>query len=283
MMHPLLCSSLSAAFLGWFCMATILLLFLWGICPRSRHIPAPPWHWTIREICTPVLASVGRFTSSDAELCPSSQAPADLTQTLIRLMIAGLEKATTVEKAPGPGAHHLFPPTAGASDFIDSTRHSAAISVIHRHGRGEERISFKGKMGRLAWVVSPGLTGQGLSRRGYGPDLGRGAVAHDRVQPTHDPVWPMAEGRRHRTGRSEALASSRMSGASQPSSRRQGPRRVLTPDFRVALTFLGLGIFMNYVARNSLVGFVASSLGIFLVVQTSRLRFRFSSDRWPAP
>lgn len=134
-----------------------------------------------------------------------------------------------------------------------------------------------------AWVLSSGLMGQDLPRRSHESDLGRGAVAHGPWLPTPGPLWRMTEGRRHRSGRPGALASSRMSGSSQPSSRRPGPRRVLTPDFRVALTFLGLGIFMNYVVRNSFAGFVASTLGIFLVIQTSRLRFRFSSDRWTAP
>jgi hypothetical protein len=158
-----------------------------------------------------------------------------------------------------------------------------------QRGRVERRTGERRKkrgstvsksMAPPAWVVSPGLMGQGLPRRSHDPDLGRGAVACGPWQPMPGPVWTMAQGRRHRNGRPGALASSRMSGSSQPSSRRPGPRRVLTPDFRVALTFLGLGIFMNYVVRNSFAGFVASTLGIFLVVQTSRLRFRFSSDRW---
>lgn len=78
----------------------------------------------------------------------------------------------------------------------------------------------------------------------------------------------------------EGPASSRMASSSR-AERKLNPRarRVLTPDFRIAFTFLALGLYFNKIAKCSPAGFAATSLGIFLVLQTSRLRFRFSSDR----
>ena len=62
------------------------------------------------------------------------------------------------------------------------------------------------------------------------------------------------------------------------SQERGGKPKVLTPDFRVSFSFLALGFYLFKVARCSVAGVIFTSLGVFLVLQTSRLRFRFAQD-----
>lgn len=58
-----------------------------------------------------------------------------------------------------------------------------------------------------------------------------------------------------------------------------GAKRVLTPDFRLSFSVLSFGMYLWRVAQFSMLGFLVTVLGGFLVLQTSRLRFRFGRDR----